>query len=109
MIEITINWIDELVNKLNNANVKWALNNAVRKSVFVVQREAQLITPVRTWLLRNSYETSFWDLEWTLNNFREYAPFVDARVRFMGRAADASENQVINIFNEEVDALLRTL
>lgn len=80
-MNITVNTddLDNLVKRFGLAPVKKTLNNSIKKSIITLEREAKIRTPVRTGLLRNSYEVNFIDLEGTLRNFREYAPFVERR------------------------------
>lgn len=109
MIEITINNIDELVDKISNIKLKETLNTSLRKSLFLLERELKIVTPVDTWLLRNSYEQQPMDLEARLMNFREYGVYVDARQWFVQRWIDNSEEQIMNIFNNDINILLSDL
>ena len=109
MIEIKITNIDELVSRMNNIDVKWSLNSSIRKSMFALEREVKIVTPVDTGLLRNSYEMKMWDLEATLSNFREYGVYVDARQQFLQKGIDASENIIQNIFSQDINNLLQSL
>lgn len=106
MIGIEIKNIDELVEKLRGFDLVWTLNNAIKKSIFILERNAKINTPVRTGLLRNSYETEFWDLEATLRNYREYAPYVEAKRHFLETSVDQSLEPINEIFVNDIDALL---
>lgn len=108
-MDIEIQWIDELIAKLWNMNVKKALDTGIKKSIFLIERTAKQRTPVDTWLLRNSYESKFQDLEWTLRNFREYWPIVEARVGFMESTLFDEERNIENIFDTEINNLIRSL
>lgn len=109
MIEITINNIDELVNKISNIKLKETLNTSLKKSLFLLENELKAVTPVDTWLLRNSYEQQHLELEARLMNFREYGVYVDARQGFVQAWINNSEQQVINIFNNDINSLLSEL
>lgn len=109
MIEVSIKNIDELISSLWKIDVRSALNRALQKSIFTVERTAKINTPVRTGLLRNSYEEIFWDLEATLRNYREYAPYVEEKVWFMENSIEAEVPNIETIFNNEINSLLQTI
>ena len=109
MISIEIKNINDLVKKIGAMNTKKAIDTAIKKSIFMIERTAKINTPVDTWLLRNSYETEFRDLTWTLRNFREYAPFVEFRRGFLQKTLEEEEWNVRDIFDSEIDILLKTL
>lgn len=109
MITVEIKNIDELVANMNKLNVKSAMNTSLRKSLLVLERNTKIVTPVDTWLLRNSYEMSFWDLTATLSNFREYGIYVQAKQNFLQKGIDNSEDMINNIFNNNINNLLQTL
>jgi len=109
MIEIRIKNIDELVKSFGKFNVKEMLNTALKKSVFALERTAKQNTPVDTGLLRNSYENLFGDLEATLRNYREYAPYVEAKQSFLARSIDLELPHIQSIFEQEANALLSKL
>lgn len=108
MIEIRINNIDEVVRVFGKLKVKDMLNNALRKSVYTVERTAKENTPVRTGLLRNSYDEKFSDLRAELLNYREYAPYVEARRGFLQKSLDMELDNVELIFVKEVSDLLQS-
>jgi len=62
MIDIQFDGVNELVKKLMSLKGKDAINTAIKKSIYVLQREAKIQTPVDTGILRNSYITEFDDL-----------------------------------------------
>lgn len=108
-INIKIDWIDDFVKKIWEESIEKVLNKSIEKSIFILEREAKLITPVDTWLLRNSYETKFKYLEWRLRNFREYAPFVEARVWFMARTLNDNIERINKIFENDINKFLEDL
>ena len=108
-IRANIEWIDDFLKKIWELSVQKVLNKSIKKSIFTLEREAKLITPVDTWLLRNSYETNFKDLEWRLRNFREYAPFVEWRVWFMEQTLNDNESRINEIFKQDIEEFLQDL
>lgn len=109
MIEVQIKDIDELIKSFGKLNVQGALNKAIKKSIFTLERTAKINTPVDTWLLRNSYETNFGNLEWTLRNYREYGVYVEAKQKFLYKSIGQELENIENIFNWEIDALIQTI
>lgn len=104
-----IEWIDEFLKKIWELSVQKVLNKSIKKSIFTLEREAKLVTPVDTWLLRNSYETNFENLEWRLRNFREYGVYVEARVWFMERTINDNESKIYAIFEKDIEEFLNDL
>lgn len=102
-------WLDELLKKLWALTLQKTLDKSIKTSIFLAEREAKLNTPVDTWLLRNSYESKFRPLEWTLRNFREYAPYVENRVWFLAETEKLIENRVQKIFEDDIKAMLTEL
>lgn len=109
MLQVEIKNIDELYRKIWELTLRGALRKAMSKSMFLTERNAKLNTPVDTGLLRNSYETSIWDFESTIRNFREYAPYVEARRWFMSQTVEETEGKVQDIFVTEINDLLRNI
>lgn len=78
MIEFKYNveWLDWFLKKLGQLTFENNLDQSVKKAVLTVERQSKINTPVDTWLLRNSYQTSFMWLQWEIRNYREYAMYV---------------------------------
>lgn len=97
MLDIELEGVNELVLKLSNMKGKEAINRAIKKSIYVIERRAKMETPVDTGILRNSYETTFDDLIGKLTNFRLYGLYVHEGTKnqkanpFLQRAVDATE------------------
>ena len=108
-INARIEWIDEFLKKIWELSVQKVLNKSIKKSIFTLERTWKINTPVDTWLLRNSYETNFKDLEWRLRNFREYAPIVEARQWFMARTIDEEMPKINKIFENDINEFLEDL
>lgn len=115
MLNLEVEWVNDFVMKLSAMKGKDAINRAIKKGIFVLERQSKIETPVDTGILRNSYETTFNDLIGKLTNFREYGIYVHEGTKyqkanpFMGRAVDKTEWQIEMIFSNEYDALLKTL
>jgi len=109
MIILEFKWADEFLKKVWALVVSQTLDKSIKKSVFLVEREAKLRTPVDTWLLRNSYETKFLPLEGRLRNFREYAPYVEKRVWFLRDTEEAVWKSIQEIFQDDIQAMLNDL
>ena len=109
-INITqIQWMDELLKKIWQLSVSKVLNKSIKKAIFLTEGDWKKNTPVDTWLLRNSYETHFKDLEGRLRNFREYWPFVEARQGFLSRTLTEVEPKIYRIFEEDIQEFLQEL
>ena len=109
-IDVTkIQWMDELLKKIGEMSVSKMLNKSIRKAIFLTEREAKLNTPVDTWVLRNSYETQFQELEWRLRNFREYWPIVEERQGFLSRTLTEVEPKVYRLFEKDIEEFLQEL
>jgi hypothetical protein len=100
-MELSITWLNELREKFKSIDFNKVIDKSIKKSIFLTEAEAKKRTPVDTWLLRNSYETNFRDLEWTLRNFREYGPYVEARVWFLKRTWEYMESRIKEIFESD--------
>ena len=106
MINIKITNIKELIRKIDNIKLWDTLNASLKKSLFFLDRNMKIVTPVDTWLLRNSYEKEYSDLEVRLVNFREYWPIVDARQWFVDKGIGRSEAWINRIINDDLNRLL---
>lgn len=109
MIEIKVDNVEQVSKALNNINFRKWLNSAIKKSILMLERTWKTNTPVVTGLLRNSYESIFGDLEGTLRNFREYAPYVEARRGFLARTVSEEETNIQDLFVVEIEALLKNI
>lgn len=115
MLNIEFEWLNDFVVKLSKLRGEDAINRAIKKWIFTIERAAKIETPVDTGILRNSYTTEFDSLIWRLVNFRDYAIYVHEWTRFqkpnpfLERAVMQTEQQVETIFSNEYDALLKTL
>lgn len=106
---IEIQGLSEFASKVTKADFESAMNKPLKKSVLVMQRESKIETPVRTWLLRNSYRTKTSKLEAQLINYRNYWIYVNARNPFMKRGIMKSWVQINKIFSQEMEKFLETL
>ena len=108
-ISFDTKWFDEFLKKIWALTVQKTLDKSIKKSIFLLEREAKLNTPVDTRLLRNSYETRFSSLEWRLRNFREYAPYVESRVGFLAETKDQTEWKIQKIFEDDIQEMIDDL
>lgn len=106
----------ELVEKLDNLGLRETLDRSLKQSMITLENNTKRNTPVDTWLLRNSFETTFPSkLVGVLNNFREYALYVQEGTKFMrandflSKWVEASERSIERIFNKNIDNLLASL
>jgi len=106
MITVEIKNIDELVTSLNSLDLKKLLGKTIRKSMFILERTGKQNTPVDTWILRNSYQITYWNLEWKLENYREYAPYVEAKQKFLEKTVQQEENHIESLFENDIEALI---
>ena len=116
MISLEIQGSQELINQLNSLNIEDALDKWLRISMIGIENNTKKETPVDTWILRNSFETNFpTKLTGVLNNFREYAIYVQEGTKrieandFLGRGVEASEEFIEKAFNKQIDLLLDSL
>jgi len=86
MINIKIDGLDKLSMKLQNIPLKLhpVYNNAIRKSIFEIQREATPITPWDTGHLRRSLGTGirFGDLTGLIESQTKYGRFIHEGSRY---------------------------
>lgn len=89
-----------------------ALNTAIKQSIFTVQREAQINTPVRTGRLRASYTSTFTPLEGDVGPTANYAIYVHDGTRYMRarpfltNAVKTVESQVEGFFQKAIQSTL---
>lgn len=109
-LEIKVTGLKEFVAKIDSSsNVKKTINRWIKKIIFFLQWEAIVFTPVDTWLLRNSFKQTFWDLFWELFNIRKYWIFVHEWTRyikkpkpFMTKAVNENQWKIEVILNNEI-------
>jgi len=93
-------------------HIKKALNNAIMKSAFLVERESKRVAPVDTGRLRSSIFTIIEPLKATVQPRVNYAIFVHEgtfRMRsrpFMRWGAEKARNEIQRIFNNEIKRIL---
>lgn len=88
------------------------LNTAIKESVFTIERESKIRTPVDTGFLRSSHRTVFGNLRGEVGPTATYGIFVHEGTRFMrGRpflrnAVETSDNKVQKFFKDAVQRVL---
>jgi len=108
-IWLDFEWIDEICKKIWALVISKTINDSIKKSIFYLERELKLTTPVDTWLLRNSYETEFTELEWNIRNFREYWIYVEWRKGFVQSVFDKSSEHIKQIFEWDIQKLINSI
>lgn len=89
-------------------HIKRALNNAIRKSAFLVERESKRVAPVDTGRLRSSIFTIIEPLKATVQPRTNYAIFVHegtfkmASRPFMREGGERARSAIERVFNEEI-------
>ena len=91
------------------------LNEAIKQSIFTIQRESMIHTPVDTGRLRASHYPKFRSLYGEVGPTAFYAPFVHEGTRFIkGRpflrnAAKTEEQRVQGFFTQAVKKVLNEI
>lgn len=106
-----LNEIKRAFNKAPALTVK-ALNKAIQRSIFQVERDSKQNTPVRTGYLRSSHITNFTDLRGELIPEADYAIYVHEGTRFLRPrpflmdALNTNERMVQDEFKDAVQSVL---
>jgi HK97 gp10 family phage protein len=84
-IRIEIKNLDKVISALKRSPQKMAkeLNDAIKKSIYMIERNAKGRTPVDTGRLRASYETTFAPLVGSISPTAYYAIYVHEGTRYM--------------------------
>lgn len=91
------------------------LNKAIQLSVYSLERDSKINTPVDTGLLRASHITYFRPLQGEIEVVAEYAPFVHEGTKFMkGRpylrkAVEKNNEKIQDYFTTAVDNVLKAI
>ena len=92
-----------------------ALNTAIHKSIFTIERDSKLRTPVDTGFLRASHRSLFSNLRGEVGPTAMYAPYVhDGTSRMKGRpfllqAVQGDEQKIQGYFEDAVQGVLDTI
>lgn len=83
MFSIEVNTADlkKIAKDFGSNYVQETLDNSVKKSVILLNRNAIMEAPTDRWRLRNSFQTEFRSLFWRLFNPVEYAVYVQEWTR----------------------------
>jgi len=117
MIKLEVKNLDELLQKFWALQVDKTLSTAVKKTIIFLEWQSKRETPVDTWILRNSYKSTFGNKGKTgeLINFRKYWVYVHEGTKyikgnpFITRAVNKSERQISVIWSTEINKMLKTL
>lgn len=88
------------------------LQRAIGQSIFTIERESKLRTPVRTGFLRASHTTQLQPLRGEVGPTADYAPYVHSGTRYMRarpfllQGVQAGENQIQGFFKDAVQKTL---
>lgn len=94
------------------AGFERALQNAIQKGAYLIERVAKTNAPVDTGRLRSSIATELIPFKATIMPHVNYARFLEFGTRyitarpFMGPAADSTDKQIMTILNDEVKKVL---
>lgn len=92
-----------------------AVNRAIQKSIFTIERDSKRATPVDTGYLRASHRTLFSNLRGEVGPTAVYAPFVHdgtSRMRarpFLLEAVQTNEQRVQGYFVSEIQGVLDSI
>lgn len=92
-----------------------ALNEAIQKSIFTIERQSKINTPVRTGFLRASHQSIFSNLRGETGPTASYSVFVHEGTRFMRprpflmEAVKTSDRQVQDFFKQAVQDTLNDI
>lgn len=88
------------------------LNKAIKTSIFAIERDSKINTPVDTGRLRSSHQTMFSSLRGVLEPTAEYAIYVHEGTRYMRarpfllRAVESNQDKVDRYFTDAVQNVL---
>lgn len=111
MIEVSIKVDTSKLDKYMGAlppKLSSAVAVAIKKSAFLVEREAKLESPVDTGRLRASIYTDITPTQATISPYVNYAVFVHEGTRyirsnpFLNRASKNAEPTIQDIFDQEI-------
>lgn len=113
-INITIKNMPEIRRAFGMAPVLMTkeLNTAIKESVFTVERESKIRTPVDTGFLRASHRTAFGNLKGEVGPTAVYGIYVHEGTRFMmGRpflrnAVENADTKIQKFFKDAVQRVL---
>ena len=94
------------LQKILGADWQKPIQRGIWKTIFSLQRESMLRTPVDTGLLKASYKEEVQGLTGEFWNFREYAPVQEARRRFLETAVTITSPKMGNFFESEIEKTL---
>ena len=83
-------------------HIRSALNTAIKKSAFLIERESKKVTPVLTGRLRASIFTTINPMRATIEPKTDYAFIVHQRNPYMERGVKNAERGIQRIFEGEI-------
>lgn len=101
--------------KLAPGKMRDNLNKAIQKSIFSIERDSKINSPVLTGFLRASHQSLFSDLRGEVGPTASYAIFVHEGTRFMRprpfllEAVKTNEKSIQDYFHDAVQDTLDTI
>lgn len=77
VVNVRIEWLDKIQKEYWSWIVKEYINDWIKKSLLVLEREMKIQSPIDRWVLRSSFQSQFFDLKWVLLNPTNYAMYVN--------------------------------
>lgn len=117
MLQVSIRLdIDEYGRYLQEmpAHIRNAIGNAIKKSAYLVEREAKLETPVDTGRMRASIFSDIQSEIATVSPYVNYALFVHEGTRyiranpFMKRGLENAQSGIQGFFDDEIDRAINS-
>lgn len=113
-VKVKITNLREIKDAFNKAPKRMtkALNKAIQQSIFTIERQSKINTPVRTGFLRASHRSLFSNLRGEVGPTASYSIFVHEGTRFMRarpflmEAVQSSDSQVQGFFKQAVQDTL---
>ena len=113
-INVTIKNLPEIKAAFNKAPILTAkyLNRAIKSSIFTIERDSKINTPVDTGRLRASHTSNFSPLKGVLQTNTDYDIYVHEGTRrmrarpFMLQAVESNDGKVQDFFTEAVQNVL---
>lgn len=97
------------------ARMTKALNKAIQQSIFTIERQSKINTPVRTGFLRASHRSLFSNLRGEVGPTASYAMFVHEGTRYMRsrpfllEAVQSTDSQIQGFFEAAVQDTLDSI
>lgn len=116
-VKVKITNLREIKDAFNKAPKRMtkALNKAIQQSIFTIERQSKINTPVRTGFLRASHRSLFSNLRGEVGPTASYAMFVHEGTRYMRsrpfllEAVQSTDSQIQGFFEAAVQDTLDSI